>query len=79
MSVTVKGVVSAEQGLDGKTPTPFVLVGTPEFRNGELVGFELAADYHFYRDRDHIVACSRPVTDREKYPNWPQPEPVGDG
>jgi hypothetical protein len=25
---------------------------------------------------DPDVAGSRPVADREKYPNWPQPEPT---
>jgi hypothetical protein len=40
------------------------------------MGFHLLMDYHIYRDkRGNAVMCCRPVADREKYPNWPKPEP----
>jgi hypothetical protein len=50
--VELVGNVGVDPGMpDGVAPGPFILVGTPEFKNGRLVAFHLDKyDYTFHVD-----------------------------
>jgi hypothetical protein len=65
---------------DGQ-PLALALVGVPEFKDGKLVAFHLdlfdyAAHVAIRGDQRQIYFVSRPVADRDKTPNWPNPEPA---
>jgi hypothetical protein len=79
------GQITAEPDVagmtDSKWPTTFVLCINPIFEDGKIRGFQLGPyDYHFMRFKRpsgevFYSACSRPIEDREWFPNWPKPEP----
>jgi hypothetical protein len=62
---------------DGEMPGSVVLVATPVVKDGKVVSFKLICDYYYWivTDSDRVAGCSRPVDERDKYPNWPNPEP----
>lgn len=81
MPVEVVGeVVVIGKMPDGKHGN-LTLVGTPEFKDGKMVALHLdVLDYAFQlqtrEGRPSIfTGRARVIAEREKYPNWPNPEP----
>jgi len=74
------GQITFDPECIGKEMPAVVLVGKLSWHDTPPeVQFALLMDYHFRYEKwpDHpekIWAVTRPVIDREKYPNWPKPE-----
>jgi len=67
----VRNPPKAEPGVNGKIMVS--LICTVEIAGGQVHAIDF--DQYDYMVLAKGGMCSRPVSQRERYPNWPNPEP----
>ena len=76
----IEGSITADPECVGKRTGAMLLAGTLEVSADGSVVFRLIGDYHLCysnlpRTGEAVSLVFRHAADREKYPNWPKPEP----